>query len=293
MRQLQLAVQRSIPACAGEPPVLVNEAQVAEVYPRVCGGTTYGFRYPAGESGLSPRVRGNPPHGTGKCGCPGSIPACAGEPAGCPAPGSGARVYPRVCGGTNRRPSRHHPRQGLSPRVRGNPLCRDASPHKHRSIPACAGEPRPARLSGTAGEVYPRVCGGTQRVSERYHPGGGLSPRVRGNPQTQPAAMPRYRSIPACAGEPAPLAAGVWRREVYPRVCGGTAVNLAINLTPQGLSPRVRGNPPPSYSSRPCRRSIPACAGEPPPCRTPAGNTRVYPRVCGGTPPSHPHRASP
>ena len=50
-----------------------------------------------------------------------------------------------------------------------------------------------------------------------------------------------------------------------------------------GLSPRVRGNPPATPSAWPPARSIPACAGEPPPLRPLTAPTRVYPRVCGGT----------
>ena len=49
----------SIPACAGEPPVVGAIAGLEGVYPRVCGGTQVaydgGFLY----WGLSPRVRGN------------------------------------------------------------------------------------------------------------------------------------------------------------------------------------------------------------------------------------------
>ena len=51
--------------------------------------------------------------------------------------------------------------------------------------------------------------------------------------------------------------------EVYPRVCGGTSLDVALTLNCPGLSPRVRGNqraPPPKAVGQ---RSIPACAGEP------------------------------
>ena len=54
------------------------------VYPRVCGGTTMDADPSAWTIGLSPRVRGNlllPVH---RHRAGGSIPACAGEPAGRP-----------------------------------------------------------------------------------------------------------------------------------------------------------------------------------------------------------------
>ena len=70
----------SIPACAGEPPASRCKPGAAEVYPRVCGGTTgthFGTHWYAG---LSPRVRGNPTPKRVQRSETRSIPACAGEP---------------------------------------------------------------------------------------------------------------------------------------------------------------------------------------------------------------------
>ena len=50
------------------------------------------------------------------------------------------------------------------------------------SIPACAGEPTTIPLGDLPNKVYPRVCGGTIRFDSNGRVGGGLSPRVRGNP---------------------------------------------------------------------------------------------------------------
>ena len=158
---------------------------------------------------------------------------------------------------------------GLSPRVRGNRLALLAlavrvgfiparageprCPARHRrrcrgSIPARAGEPGTVVPANTVWRVYPRACGGT-------------SMRV------------------ACAA----CAVAFW---VYPRACGGTLerVNkkhllngsiparageptaiLAVHITEQGLSPRVRGNPR-TTSTAPL-------------------TSMVYPRACGGTSP--------
>ena len=49
----------SIPACAGEPQLLVRRYDNAGVYPRVCGGTRRTQRRRGRGRGLSPRVRGN------------------------------------------------------------------------------------------------------------------------------------------------------------------------------------------------------------------------------------------
>ena len=173
---------------------------------------------------------------------------------------------------------------GLSPRVRGNrrrPLVFLPWPG---SIPACAGEPTPATGILAVAGVYPRVCGGTEIVGITRFGTAGLSPRVRGNPDREPADPCARRSIPACAGEPCrgyPMPA---IRRVYPRVCGGT---FFVEWGPKcraGLSPRVRGNQAQGSDDNFEARSIPACAGEPGRQRRRRPRKRVYPRVCGGTP---------
>ena len=70
------------------------------------------------------------------------------------------------------------------------------------SIPACAGEPRGKSVCTRLAAVYPRVCGGTRVCDKVDTSGGGLSPRVRGNPVTTYQVAGAVGSIPACAGEP-------------------------------------------------------------------------------------------
>ena len=132
-------------------------------------------------------------------------------------------------------------------------------------------------------KVYPRVCGGTTLSRKAFTTTRGLSPRVRGNPEGILVAGNALRSIPACAGEPAP--AGLCRCgcAVYPRVCGGTGATEDEVLTALGLSPRVRGNQRQDDIILKRSRSIPACAGEPSPTRYQVARPPVYPRVCGGT----------
>ena len=152
------------------------------------------------------------------------------------------------------------------------------------SIPACAGEPptMPSARSSTA--VYPRVCGGTGlrlRSASRVR---GLSPRVRGNHSMASHRGSCMWSIPACAGEPPPLAQRQPGDRVYPRVCGGTNSCHVLPTAGTGLSPRVRGNRKAVMVSAVAVRSIPACAGEPQSIIGHGGYPPVYPRVCGGTP---------
>ena len=132
---------RSIPACAGEPRRPTAPGRGCWVYPRVCGGTHFNIASTIYMSCLSPRVRGNPLqyrlydlHEL-------SIPACAGEPPHCSAPGAAQQVYPRVCGGTSASVTIPVVGNGLSPRVRGNRAGYPAGSWRAGSIPACAGEP--------------------------------------------------------------------------------------------------------------------------------------------------------
>ena len=175
------AAAGSIPACAGEPQSGSGRRIPCMVYPRVCGGTRCAPKPTGFSEGLSPRVRGNPSTTTA---CPTggrSIPACAGEPAGTISLSLLCAVYPRVCGGTPVRPGRLLLWSGLSPRVRGNQQHGVLRLQGRGSIPACAGEPFVGGAGREAGEVYPRVCGGTGIPQLPTPQRQGLSPRVRGN----------------------------------------------------------------------------------------------------------------
>ena len=127
------------------------------------------------------------------------------------------------------------------------------------------------------------MCGGTLWRGHSAGVAGGLSPRVRGNPQEVKDTADKLRSIPACAGEP-----GIWESDkymlkVYPRVCGGTTPDPPTGWLAMGLSPRVRGNRGAQRGNHCQAGSIPACAGEPFPETLPDVVEEVYPRVCGGT----------
>ena len=134
----------SIPACAGEPGPSRATWGRTGVYPRVCGGTDPSGKQESPNQGLSPRVRGNlVDHHEGQV-SPGSIPACAGEPARHEPTRHPHGVYPRVCGGTFFGQSVDTRRIGLSPRVRGNLDRGLRGAGAVGSIPACAGEPHTA-----------------------------------------------------------------------------------------------------------------------------------------------------
>ena len=70
---------------------------------------------------------------------------------------------------------------------------------------------------------------------------------------------------------------------VYPRACGETASAAPRPTTPEGLSPRMRGNPASPRAISVVRGSIPAHAGKPRPHTPRAIAFGVYPRACGET----------
>ena len=222
--------ERSIPACAGEPPRRPGLADTSGVYPRVCGGTSRTLSTPSPAGGLSPRVRGNLTHSFHSIARRGSIPACAGEPRWINARDTRHWVYPRVCGGTRRGRRPTPSSRGLSPRVRGNRISRAIPQVIGGSIPACAGEPPGSPWCQGRCAVYPRVCGGTFWTLANDWPMPGLSPRVRGNLLVAYIEVILARSIPACAGEPSRSHCIAGRNEVYPRVCGGTSRMMVATL---------------------------------------------------------------
>ena len=139
------------------------------------------------------------------------------------------------------------------------------------------------RVTRLPPRVYPRVCGGTSRRCRAQGQGRGLSPRVRGNLAVHSRHATHWRSIPACAGEPAAAALPYQEDKVYPRVCGGTMFSSYWSRRRTGLSPRVRGNQESRQRLLDTGGSIPACAGEPLWHWPMSAAVPVYPRVCGGT----------
>ena len=253
----------SIPAYAGEPAEYSRGTGPTGVYPRVCGGTAHHRSIASAVSGLSPRMRGNHADRHRHDNQTGSIPAYAGEPPEPFLPYLAQRVYPRVCGGTSPCRAWLPPIRGLSPRMRGNRAVDGAGQPTDRSIPAYAGEPhrQPARC-GLA-TVYPRVCGGTAPVTCGAAADRGLSPRMRGNRCSWCWPIRDERSIPAYAGEPLSETPALSAGTVYPRVCGGTGACECGDVSPLGLSPRMRGNLTQYFAHHIAVGSIPAYAGEP------------------------------
>ena len=150
-----------------------------------------------------------------------------------------------------------------------------------RSIPACAGKPRPCECSASSAQVHPRVCGEACRRPTRAWSPQGPSPRVRGSLPRE-LRRPRHRgSIPACAGKPLRTRRYGRRSGVHPRVCGEARNARTPSATSIGPSPRVRGSPQTNLGLNDACGSIPACAGKPIDTSRGATTPGVHPRVCG------------
>ena len=198
----QTGGQGIIPACAGKPGTGRAARGCTEDYPRVCGEAPLNDRPPASQSGLSPRVRGSRDAHVGRRTAAGIIPACAGKPRRSADASLPAGDYPRVCGEAGVRVRESLGNLGLSPRVRGSPLCGTGLTAARGIIPACAGKPATPSLAAKLSTDYPRVCGEAAAERSMALQTEGLSPRVRGSPAGRPLPPPAPWIIPACAGKP-------------------------------------------------------------------------------------------
>ena len=192
----------SIPACTGNPCPGMQPAEEARVYPRVYGESPTIRKEGAELWGLSPRVRGIPLISAASIRTCGSIPACTGNPPPASSPACWTWVYPRVYGESAAEITRKKGSNGLSPRVRGIPGRRRRTVGRAGSIPACTGNPNCIAAGRPKLEVYPRVYGESTNLERVPGTRTGLSPRVRGIHTDRRQRLPRFRSIPACTGNP-------------------------------------------------------------------------------------------
>ena len=196
--------------------------------------------------------------------------ACGESPPG-RAAGTPAAVHPRACGESATATADGGRRWGPSPRVRGIHVTPSPSLPKSRSIPARAGNPRPAPDDGAPTGVHPRACGESARSVFPSGRSPGPSPRVRGIHDEAQIRRARGGSIPARAGNPSSRRAARSGRRVHPRACGESHRRpLHLGGAP-GPSPRVRGIHDEAQIRRARGGSIPARAGNPPSSRCRSG----------------------
>ncbi len=278
------ALDRFIPACAGNSATRVWVRVPRSVHPRVCGELRLPRLSSSVELGSSPRVRGT--HDTNHAGSVASrfIPACAGNSCGGRHDPGCSPVHPRVCGelaavqGDIARP------RGSSPRVRGTRLVGANLVGARRFIPACAGNSLEFSRKIKSAAVHPRVCGELADQTKRAMRTFGSSPRVRGTLTKRPQNIRRYRFIPACAGNSSSVSNDGQSDAVHPRVCGELPFATLSSGNGNGSSPRVRGTQQIAGCAASQSRFIPACAGNSWHHISRRRDGPVHPRVCGELP---------
>ena len=179
-REPREAINRIIPAHAGQ---TCNHGQLAEPvpdHPRACGANAAHYRKIAGGVGSSPRMRGKPRG----CNAPPTrfriIPAHAGQTRSPPLMLWSCPDHPRACGANISLITGMSMRNGSSPRMRGKRTVSHDGVRYTRIIPAHAGQTFRYRLSGHLRSDHPRACGANGTVSPFYRVSPGSSPRMRG-----------------------------------------------------------------------------------------------------------------
>ncbi len=192
----------SIPALTGKPVSTAMMSRQLGVYPRAYGETATYVSFPMGAMGLSPRLRGNQRTAGFPIRWSRSIPALTGKPTPRFSVFPPPRVYPRAYGETPAMRAPPTSQGGLSPRLRGNRHGHLRRADDQGSIPALTGKPCYAYCPTCCDRVYPRAYGETDTRDRLPWSGGGLSPRLRGNPELWVAFILHRRSIPALTGKP-------------------------------------------------------------------------------------------
>ena len=150
---------------------------------------------------------------------------------------------------------------GSSPLTRGTGRLRTLSRQICRFIPAHAGNRRISSLSRRSRSVHPRSRGEQGRSERRVGTIRGSSPLTRGTGPADGDVCRAGRFIPAHAGNSTAPRPPTPRATVHPRSRGEQHAEPAIRSTHRGSSPLTRGTGSRRPGTAPCRRFIPAHAG--------------------------------
>ena len=194
------AVNRFIPASAGNARTSGASAPLIPVHPRECGERSTTRARDVASVGSSPRVRGTRRKRRRAIRWGRFIPASAGNARLSGRPLLGAAVHPRECGERAYHAGETGVARGSSPRVRGTHAEGVMRTLHERFIPASAGNAARRARARWRWPVHPRECGERTRLSNTSFAAIGSSPRVRGTHQPRMAATRPCRFIPASAG---------------------------------------------------------------------------------------------
>ena len=150
---------------------------------------------------------------------------------------------------------------GSSPRGRGTHESAGCIPHKVRIIPAWAGNTSPQAGRKALLTDHPRVGGEHVSDVEVDFADTGSSPRGRGTRERFVYPSPKFRIIPAWAGNTAFCGRAAIEGADHPRVGGEHSRHCPFLSRPHGSSPRGRGTRDQSSDQQKGSRIIPAWAG--------------------------------
>ncbi len=174
------AVQRFIPAPAGNGELALVSMAMATVHPRACGERRDKLVEYQSECGSSPRLRGTATATRSALARRRFIPAPAGN--GIPERLKAAvrAVHPRACGERQLRRQVGNAIRGSSPRLRGTGQSQQRLQGRRRFIPAPAGNGQPPGRVVRHHAVHPRACGERLELVGEPCLVVGSSPRLRG-----------------------------------------------------------------------------------------------------------------
>ena len=214
------ALQRFIPAPAGNSLRNAGRLPLTSVHPRACGEQTPLRKLVPFLNGSSPRLRGTafqplPPDCRSRF-----IPAPAGNRFLASHFLLLASVHPRACG--EQFPDRilFDTTFGSSPRLRGTVHVARVLYWEVRFIPAPAGNSWPWYLTCGSPPVHPRACGEQSELNTSRLSRIGSSPRLRGTAKAWAANLSDSRFIPAPAGNSLNQGSENQDTAVHPRACG-------------------------------------------------------------------------
>ena len=194
------ALQRFIPAWAGNTGIRGVEQERKAVHPRVGGEHQVWCFGTAAIRGSSPRGRGTRRPGQTSMATGRFIPAWAGNTFDDKGKPITRLVHPRVGGEHSPHAGHRFFGGGSSPRGRGTRHAVHRAPCSRRFIPAWAGNTAWPSSIGSVLSVHPRVGGEHRPAASSTSHSRGSSPRGRGTPTARHARLWLVRFIPAWAG---------------------------------------------------------------------------------------------
>ena len=217
------ALERFIPAGAGNTAARAQACRRPPVHPRRRGEHTFTVKIGAHLFGSSPQARGTRlPRSFSRCVC---------------------RFIPAGAGNTPINRSAGAGQVGSSPQARGTRYRRPAIPARCGFIPAGAGNTAPRRSPCTGRAVHPRRRGEHSGISKYPRYPLGSSPQARGTLAFIAREFGAYRFIPAGAGNTRRSSQRCITVAVHPRRRGEHRVSPRTFLGRAGSSPQARGTP--------------------------------------------------